>query len=148
MLGLVGCLFVQTVMAFLIFRDLAGAPDFARYLIPAIVVLGVLTVEVAMVCVWRLLTMVRRGTVFSTSSFRYVDVITDAIAAASVLTFALGAVLAPTTVAPGVVLLLGGLGLLIAGVALVVYVQRALLAQAVDRDARAREMESELDGVI
>ena len=37
------------------------------------------------VCVWRLLTMVRRGTVFSHAAFRYVDIVIGAIAAASVL---------------------------------------------------------------
>ncbi|MBT2535360.1 DUF2975 domain-containing protein [Arthrobacter sp. ISL-69] len=36
-----------------------------------------------LVCVWRLLTMVRRGTVFSHAAFRYVDVVTGAVAAAS-----------------------------------------------------------------
>jgi hypothetical protein len=56
--------------------------------------------------------------------------------------------LAPTTVAPGVVGLVCGAALVVAGVALVVYVQRMLLAQAVDRDAEARALQSELDEVI
>ena len=41
----------------------------------------------------------------------------------------------------------GGIGL-VTGVALVVVVMRALLAQAVDRDAEARVLQTELDGVI
>ena len=48
-----------------------------------IVVLGIVTMQVTVVCVWRLLTMVRRGTVFSHAAFRYVDVVIGAVAAAS-----------------------------------------------------------------
>ena len=81
--------------------------------------------------------MVRRGTVFSHAAFRYVDVVFGAAAAASLLTFALGVTLAPgEAVAPGVVLLIGGAGVLVAGVALVVLVLRMLLAQAVARRRR------------
>jgi hypothetical protein len=102
-----------------------------------------------MVCVWRLLTMVRRGTVFSHAAFRYVDIVIGAVAVASALTFALGVTLAPgEDVAPGVVLLIGGLGVMIAGAALVVLVLRMLLAQAVARDAEAQHLQAELDGVV
>jgi Protein of unknown function (DUF2975) len=41
---------------------------------------------VVAVCVWRLLTRVRRGTVFSDAAFRYVDVIFVAVGTASLLT--------------------------------------------------------------
>jgi hypothetical protein len=99
--------------------------------------------------VWRLLTMVRRGTVFSHASFRYVDVIIGAITAAALLAFALGVVLAPgEAVAPGVVLLVGGVGLTVLGIALIVLVLRTLLAQAVARDAEASSLQAELDEVI
>ncbi len=102
-----------------------------------------------MVCVWRLLTMVRRGTVFSHSAFRYVDVVIGAAAVASLLTFALGVTLAPgEAVAPGVVLLIGGVGVMVAGVALLVLVLRTLLAQAVARDAEAQHLQAELNEVI
>lgn len=102
-----------------------------------------------MVCVWRLLTMVRRGTVFSHAAFRYVDIVTGAIASASLLMFCLGVVLAPgEAVAPGVVLLIGGATMVIAGIALVVLVMRTLLAQAVARDAEANHLRCELDVVI
>ena len=114
-----------------------------------IIVLGIVTVQVTMVCVWRLLTMVRRGTVFSSAAFRYVDVVIGAITVAALLMFALGVVLAPgETVAPGVVLLIGGAAVLIAGVALVVIVLRMLLAQAVARDTEAQGLQAELDEVI
>jgi len=49
---------------------------------------------------------------------------------------------------PEVVLLLGGLGVLIAGIALIVLVLRMLLAQAVELDAETHHLQAELDGVI
>jgi hypothetical protein len=135
-----------------LWRDLGDAePDLAAVRVPivVIVVLGVLMAQVCAVCVWRLLTMVRRGTVFTPAAFRWVDTIIGAIAVAAALCFVLGTVLARSeAVAPGVVLLLGVLGVLVAGVALVVWVQRRLLAQAVARDAEARALEHELDGVV
>jgi hypothetical protein len=151
--ALAGSLVVQGVMGPLLARDLREdfGDDVADVWVPVIVILllGILTVQVSMVCVWRLLTMVRRGTVFSQGAFRYVDVIVGAIAVAAVLAFALGVVLAPgESAAPGVVLLIGGAGVLVAGVALIVLVLRMLLAQAVARDAEAHELRSELDEVI
>ena len=61
------------------------------------------SMQVTAVCVWRLLTMVRRGTVFSHGAFRYVDVVIGAIAAASLLMFGLAVILAPGETAPGIV---------------------------------------------
>lgn len=146
-----GSLFVQTVMVVLLSRDLDDVPDLAYGPRPilAIVVLGMLSAEVVLVCVWQLVTMVRRGTVFSPAAFRYVHIVIGAFTAAALLTFALGVVLAPgEAVAPGVVLLIGGIGLAILGVALVVTVLRMLLAQAVARDVEAAQMQAELGEVI
>jgi hypothetical protein len=127
----------------------AGA-DLVGVRIPllAIVVLGIMTVQVTLVCVWRLLTMVRRGTVFSHGAFRYVDIIFAAVAAASVLVFGIAVLLAPGDAAPGIVLLICGASLLIAGAALIVLVLRTLLAQAVARDVEAQHLRTELDEVI
>lgn len=152
-MGLAGSLFVQAVMVPLLAVDLEEDfdADVADVRIPIIVIvlLGIVTVQVAMVCVWRLLTMVKRGTVFSHGAFRYVDLVVGAIAAESLLAFALAFVLAPgEAAAPGLVLLIGGAGVLIAGVALVVVVMRMLLAQAVDLDAEAQHLQAELDEVI
>ena len=149
---LAGSLFVQAVMVPLLAIDLEElGPDFAQVRTPLIVItlLGIVTVQVILVCVWRLLTMVRRGTVFSHGAFRYVDVVFGAAAAAAVLTFGIAVTLAPgEAVAPGVVLLICGAAAMVAGVALIVLVLRMLLAQAVARDAEAHHLQAELDEVI
>ena len=149
---LAGSVFVQTVMVALLAKDLEELdPEYAYLRVPllAIIVLGILTIQVVLVCVWRLVTMVRRGTVFSHGAFRYVHVIIGAIVAAAALTFALGWLLAPgEAVAPGLVLLIGGAGVGILGVALVVVVLRMLLAQAVARDVEAAQLKAELEEVI
>ena len=147
---LAGSLFVQVRMVPLVSTDLveAGAPDGPRIALLAIIVLGIVCAQVTAVCVWRLLTMVRRGTVFSHGSFRYVDIIVGAIACAALLMFGIAVILAPGETAPGVVLLICGASLMIAGIALVVLVMRTLLAQAVACDAEAKDLRSELDEVI
>ena len=147
-LVLIGSVFVQTVMVPLLAIDLDEAAD-VRLPVLVIVVLGIVTIQVTALCVWRLLTMVRTGTVFSPAAFRYVDIVIGAIAVACLLTFALGVTLAPgEDVAPGVVLLIGGLGVIVAGVALIVLVLRMLLSQAVALDAETHHLQAELDGVI
>jgi hypothetical protein len=114
-----------------------------------LVLLGVVMVQVVVVCVWRLVTMVRRGTVFSDAAFRYVDVVIGAITAAALLWFVLTAVLAPQhRDNPGVSLIMGGIGMVILGGALIVLVLRMLLAQAVARDVEATQLRAELDEVI
>lgn len=149
---LVGSLFVQVVMVPLLAADLDEVnPDHAylRVTLIAFPVLFILAVQVAAVSVWKLVTMVRSGTVFSDGAFRYVDIVIGSLAAASALTFGLGIVLAPgEAVAPGVVLLVGGAGVLVAGIALIVLVLRFLLVQAVARDEDARHLQAELDEVV
>lgn len=148
-IALAGSLFVQAVMVPLLWMDLDEAPTAVRIPVIVIVLLGIVTLQVVAVCVWRLLTMVRRGTVFSHAAFRYVDIIIGAVTAASVLTFGLAVTLAPgEAVAPGIVGLICGMSLVVAGVALVILVQRMLLAQAVARDTEAQHLQAELDEVI
>ena len=114
-----------------------------------IVILGVASAEVAVVCVWRLVTMVRRGTVFSHAAFRYVDVVIGAIVAIALLWFTLTAVLAPEHQDnPGITVIMGGIGMAVLGGALIVLVLRMLLTQAVARDVEAAQMQAELDDVI
>jgi len=112
-------------------------------------ILGMLSVQVTLVCVWRLVTMVRRGTVFSPAAFRYVDVVIGAIVAAALVWFAVTIINAPgQRDDPGVTVIMGGVGVAILGVALIVLVLRMLLAQAVARDGEAMLMRAELDQVI
>lgn len=114
-----------------------------------ITVVGLVTVQVALFSVWRLVTMVRRGTVFSPAAFRYVDLVIGAIVAAAVVWFAVTAVNAPgQRDDPGVTLIMGGIGVAILGVALIVLVLRMLLVQAVARDVEATQLKAELDEVI
>lgn len=147
--ALAGSVLVQCVMVPLLWADLDDAPGAVRVPLVVIVVLGIGCLQVVAVCLWRLLTMVRRGTVFSHGAFRYVDGVIAATATGAVLTFGLAVVLAPgESVAPGVVGLVCGVSLVVGGVALLVLVLRALLAQASATDARARDLQSELDEVI
>lgn len=149
---LIGSVFVQAVIVPLLAIDLKEAdPAAAPLQVPValILVLGIVSLQVTIVCVWRLLTMVARGTVFSAAAFRYVDTIIGAACAAAVLGVALGFVLAPgEAVAPGVVLLIGGGSVAAGGVGLLVFVLRTLLAQAISRDAEARDLQAELDEVV
>ena len=114
-----------------------------------ITVLGMVSAQVALVCVWRLVTMVRRGTVFSHAAFRYVDLVIGAIVSAALLWFAVTIVNAPgQRDDPGVTVIMAGIGVAVLGVALIVLVLRMLLAQAVARDVEAAQMRAELDEVI
>ncbi|MBB4920813.1 DUF2975 domain-containing protein [Streptosporangium saharense] len=147
-----GSLFTQLVMVPLLNADMNDLrPDMAYLRVPflTIVVLGIVAAQVVLVCVWRLVSMVRRGTVFSPTAFRYVDVVIGAVVAAALLVFALAVLLAPgEPVPPGMVLLICGVAVAVLGVALVVLVLRMLLAQAIARDVEATRMRAELDEVI
>ncbi|NKY10537.1 DUF2975 domain-containing protein [Cellulomonas hominis] len=147
-----GLLFFQAVLLPLLGVDIAeGGDDVVHLRWPVVVIgiLGVATVEVVLVCIWRLLTMVRADTVFSRSAFRYVDVIIGAIAVAAGLLLLLGVVLAPgEAVPPGMVLALGIVAMGVGGIALLVLVLRALLARAVALDSTATTLRAELDEVI
>ena len=146
---LTGSLFVQAVMVPLLAVDMHDVDNAVRVPVLVIVVLGIATIQVSAVCVWRLLTMVRRGTVFSHAAFRYVDVVIGAIVAAALVWFAVTVLNAPGQRAdPGVTVIMGGVGVAILGVALLVLVLRMLLAQAVARDVEAAQMQAELDEVI
>ena len=145
---LAGTVFVQVSMVWALATD---PEDGSLPLTPLrlITIVGMVSVQVALVCVWRLVTMVRRGTVFSHAAFRYVDVMIGAIVAAALVWFAVTVFNAPGQRAdPGVTLIMGGIGVAILGVALIVLVLRMLLAQAVARDAEAAQLQAELNEVI
>lgn len=146
--ALVGSVTVQALITPLLWLGLGEDELWGRIVIVGIVVGGVATMQVFGVCVWMLLNRVRRGSIFSASSFRFVDVIIGAILAAAALTFLLAGVLAPGEIAPGVVALVGGAGVVLCGMALLVVVMKALLRQAIDRDTEARTLRSELDNEV
>lgn len=149
---LAGSVLVQALMVVLLVIDPEDGGELAAYqraLAVVIAVLGLVTIQVVLVCVWRLVAMVRGGTVFSHAAFRYVDVVIAAIVAAALLVFALAVILVPgEAVPPGGIVLVCGTALAVLGVALIVLVLRMLLAQAVERDVEATEMRAELDEVI
>ncbi|WP_262704125.1 MULTISPECIES: DUF2975 domain-containing protein [Streptomyces] len=147
---LAGTVFVQALMVWVLVSG-SDPEDGSLPLTPlrVITILGMGSAQVALVSVWRLVTMVRRGTVFSHDAFRYVDAVVGAIVAAALLWFAVTAINAPgQRDDPGVTVIMGGVGVAILGVALIVLVLRMLLAQAVARDVEAAQMQAELDEVI
>ncbi|GHH76550.1 DUF2975 domain-containing protein [Kitasatospora indigofera] len=148
MLVLVGTVLVQVGLVWALATD---PEDGSLPLTPLrlITILGLVSVQVAVVCVWRLVAMVRRGTVFSHAAFRYVDGVIGSIVAAALVWFAVTAVNAPgQREDPGVTVIMAGIGVAILGVALVVLVLRMLLTQAVALDGEAARMQAELDEVI
>ena len=147
---LAGPVFVQALMVWALVSG-SDPEDGSLPLTPlrVITILGMVSVQVIGVCVWRLVTMVRGGTVFSHAAFRYVDIVIGAIVAAALVWFAVTALNAPgQRDDPGVTVIMGGAGVAILGVALIVLVLRMLLAQAVARDVEAAQMQAELDEVI
>jgi hypothetical protein len=144
----VGTVLVQVLMVWTLFTKADdGTLPLTQFRI--ITILGLVTVEVTLVCVWRLVTMVRRGTVFSHAAFRYVDIVIGAIVAAALVWFAVTIINAPgQRDDPGVSAIMAGIGLAILGVALIVFVLRTLLAQAVAREVEATRLRAELDEVI
>lgn len=154
-IALLGSAIVQAGIVVSLLWDSDESPTSIAVSLAVIAVLGIVTLQVIAVCVWRLLTMVGRGTVFSFAAFRYVDLIIGAISAAATLVFSVAVVarfanhaVPEDEVAPGVVGVICGIALVIGGVALLVYVMRTLLAQAVALDSEAKTLKSELDEVI
>lgn len=149
-LSLAGSIVVQAVILPLLWSDLAdaGVAVALRVTVVAMAAVGVLSLQVFAVCVWRLLGLVRRGAVFTPRAFRDVDVIIVAISVAAALVFGFAVLLAPGDAAPGIVGLVCGLALVLAGIALLVVVLRMLLRQAIEREDEARALRTELGGVI
>ena len=147
---LAGTVFVQAGMVWALVSG-SDPEDGSLPLTPlrVITIVGMVSVQVALVCVWRLVTMVRRGTVFSFAAFRYVDVVIGAVVAAALVWFAVTVLNAPDQRNdPSVTVIMGGVGVAILGVALLVLVLRMLLAQTVARDVEATQLQTELDEMI
>ena len=117
------------------------------WILLAFAILEVVCVQVVLVCIWRLLSLIRADRIFSEKAFAWVDVMTWTIAAAWLMLFAVSAFLmavflmTPELRDPGNGILLTGMVLIGGVVVLVVVVLRALLHQAAT-------MRSDLEEVI
>ncbi|WP_394278147.1 DUF2975 domain-containing protein [Microbacterium sp.] len=140
-LAVAGGVVVQTAVIPTVWADLREVSPAVRLTVVVACVGWIACMQLVAACVWRLLTMVSAGSVFSARAFRPVDVIIGAALVASVLTAVLATLLVPGDAAPGLVGIVYGLALAIAGVALIIVVMRALLRQAI-------EMRSELAEVV
>ncbi|ALG28612.1 MULTISPECIES: DUF2975 domain-containing protein [Glutamicibacter] len=149
---LAGTFFVQLFMIPMIFIHESpsdGTEKFFQGSFLSYLFLAGLIIETCVYCVWKLATRVKRGTVFDPASLGYVTPIIIAFAVGALATLALGAIFAASTeIAPGVVLLVGGAGLLMIGISIIVLVLRQLLEQAAMTEAQAAELRTELGGVI
>lgn len=122
----------------------ARYPELRGLEVPGVViaVLFLLCVQIVLLCVWRLLSMVRVSTIFSAEAFVWVDVILGAIVAATLLiAVAYGFLFSAGVANPGVALLCV-LGFVVgAGLALLIVVMRGLLRNA-------RQLQQDLAEVV
>ncbi|WGW12511.1 DUF2975 domain-containing protein [Saxibacter everestensis] len=131
-----GALILQLVLIFPVYANTVANESDVTILPVPYAVLGValaVCVEVALVAVWVLLSMVRRGAIFTQRAFRWVDAIIVAGLAATVLVLAFGIHLIGVAMrddAPGVIVFVGGA--VMAGMAfvLLMVVMRGLLRSA------------------
>lgn len=123
-------------------------PELAHLRIPVqvVVVLGLLCVQVVIVCLWRLLTLVRRDRIFGGESRRWVDAIVVAFGVGWLLVALLAVYVtaviffSPEDRDPGVPMMLAGIVVLSALPGLLMVVMRGLLRQASDYRAELEEV--------
>lgn len=118
--------------------------EIAYLQIPGIVVgvLFLLCVQIVMVCVWRLLSLVREDSIFSESAFPDVDVSLGAVVGATVLVVVTLVTLLATGVMTPSIALLCALGVVVGvGLSLLVVVLRGLLR-------KASQLEQDLSEVV
>jgi len=118
-------------------------PDLAYLRIPGIIggVLFLALVQIVLLCIWKLLSLVRGDQIFSARAFRYVDIIIGSMVAAAVLLGgSLAVIYAARAVNPGI-LLLGVLGMVVGiALALLVVVLRGLLRKALQLEQDMSEV--------
>ncbi|MHA6669439.1 DUF2975 domain-containing protein [Homoserinimonas sp. A447] len=108
-------------------------PEFAYLKVPGILitVAFLLCVQLALVCVWQLLTLAGASVIFSKDAFKWVNGILYLVIAATLLIFGSFIILQAAGVASGSVNLMCVFGVVLgAGFALLVVVLRGLLHQA------------------
>ena len=107
-------------------------PEYAYLELPGVVVAiaFLLCVQLALVCVWRLLSLVRASSIFSRDAFKWVDIILALVIGATLLIFTSFIVLSAVGISsPANVLCILGV-ILGSGFALLVVVLRGLLRKA------------------
>ena len=125
------------------------SPDMAylRWPLTAFFVVELACIQVVIVCIWKLLTMVKADRIFSKEAFAWVDGIVWAIAAGWLLFAAAAATITaviyftPELRDPGTPMLLFGMTLLGSVLVMLMIVMRALLRQAA-------ALRSDMDAVI
>lgn len=118
-------------------------PDVAHLEIPGIIgaVLFLALVQVTLICVWRLLSLVRAERIFSTAAFRFVDIILGALAAAGLLIAASYVVIIANRAVSLSLTLLAVLGIVVSfALALLVVVLRGLLRKALELEQDMSEV--------
>ncbi|RZU63256.1 DUF2975 domain-containing protein [Zhihengliuella halotolerans] len=140
-----GLLGVQGLMVAVFLHE--AADNDGALPVPVLVILGAVCLQVIAYFTWRLLTMVRAGSIFTENAFRWVDGILWTLGSGLVLWWGFAGVVgfsarfSDADIPPGVVLMLGILGLAGVVVLLLVVVMRALLRQATS-------LRAEMEGVI
>ena len=106
--------------------------DLAHLRWPAtiITIFWVVCVQVIIVCIWQLLTLVQKDSIFSSTSMRWVNLVLAAISAAWFTLIGVFLYIGFTATGPGIPLVLALMVAVGAVVGLVVVVMRALLKQA------------------
>ncbi|HRN29669.1 MAG TPA: DUF2975 domain-containing protein [Terrimesophilobacter sp.] len=126
-------------------REFADAfPDLNHLEIPGILValLFLVCVQVVLVCVWRLLSMVRTSVIFSERAFVWVDIILGTMVLATLLIAVSMVTLSLSSVASPTVMLLLALGVVVgASLALLIVVIRGLLRNA-------RQLQQDMSEVV
>lgn len=90
-----------------------------------------LCVQISLVCVWRLLSLVRAASIFSNDAFTFVDIILGTVALATLLIVGSFLTLAIAGVASPSVVILCSLGIVVgSGLTLLIVVLRGLLRKA------------------
>ncbi|MDQ0642551.1 DUF2975 domain-containing protein [Microbacterium murale] len=118
-------------------------PDVAQLEIPGIIaaILFLALVQVTLLCVWRLLSLVRAERIFSNDAFRYVDIILWALAAAGALIAVSYVVIIASRAVSLSLTLLAILGIVVsAALALLVVVLRGLLRKALELEQDMSEV--------
>jgi len=118
-------------------------PELAYLRVPGIIaaVLFLVCVQVVLVCVWRLLSLVRASRIFSPKAFIYVDVIIATLIGASLIIVISNVIILSAEAGSPSILLVSVLGVVVgAGLALLVVVLRGLLRKALELEQDMSEV--------